>query len=141
MIIKPLLTTAKLWVLGGHGSNLTNDIWMSTNGGTNWSQVAVDGEHWFRRDGHQAFAYDRKLWVLGGRVFDGTSFPNANDIWWSSDGGTNWTEVSVNGLHWSARQLHQAFAYDSKLWVLGGTMVVEKMIFGGVQMAERTGLK
>ena len=106
----------KLWVLGGiYGGN---QIWSSTNGGTNWSQVTVNGHHWGVHDGHQAFEYDNKLWVLGGSALSYIT----NSIWRSADGGVNWSQVTVNGEHWSGRNDHQAFAYDNKLWVLGGIL-------------------
>ena len=57
----------------------------------NWSKVTIEGTHWSARFGHQAFAYDSKLWVLGGN--DGNVIKN--DIWWSADGGVTWTQVQV----------------------------------------------
>ena len=106
----------KLWVLGGENQNSDkfNDIWTSSNGGTNWSKVTVLGNHWSGRHSHQAFAYDDKLWVLGGQG-DG----RLNDVWRSSNQGKSWQQVPASG-HWSSRLGHQAFAYNDKLWVLGG---------------------
>ena len=108
----------KLWVLGGqnqNGNNL-NDIWTSSNGGTNWSKVAVLGNHWEGRESHQAFAYDDKLWVLGGQ---GESSGRLNDIWTSSNQGINWQQVPASG-HWSKSYSHQSFSYQDKFWTLGG---------------------
>ena len=72
---------------------------------------------WLPREGHQAFSYDNKIWILGGSVSGSIV---ENDIWTSADNGTNWTQVSVNGTHWSKRTYYQAFAYNNKVWVLGG---------------------
>ena len=106
----------KLWVLGGQDQNSDrlNDIWTSSNGGTNWSKIAVLENHWEGRHSHQAFLYDDKLWVLAGQGHN-----KLNDIWISSDQAINWEQVSASG-HWRDRYGHQAFAYDNKLWVLGG---------------------
>ena len=115
---------SKLWVLGGQTDILIykNDIWMSTNGGTNWILTAIDGGgHWTRRANYRAFGYDSKLWVLGGQHLDSDRVIRIeNDIWMSSDEGINWSKVTVNGIHWTGRRGHKAFAYDNKLWVLGG---------------------
>ena len=55
--------------------------------------------HWSARNTHQAFAYDSKLWVLGGMMVG-----RKNDIWMSINGGMNWSKVTVEGTHWSARR-------------------------------------
>ena len=109
----------KIWVLGGEANdgNEKNDIWMSADNGTNWTQVAVNGTHWSRRGYHQAFAYNNKIWVLGG-----SSTPQ-NDIWTSADSGITWTEVSPTETHWAVRREHQAFVHNDKMWVLGGFVV------------------
>ena len=70
-----------------------NDIWTSADGGSNWSEINVSGSHWAGRYGHQSFAYDDKIWILGGSIGTNTSY--TNDIWYSADYGTNWHEVTV----------------------------------------------
>ena len=106
----------KLWVLGGFDDNiLNNNIWTSEDSGKNWSKVAVNGPQWSERCYHQSFVYDDKIWVIGG--FTGA---NQNDIWNSADKGANWSKIVVNDSHWSVRYGHQSFAYDDKIWVLGG---------------------
>ena len=129
----------KLWVIGGSADN---DIWNSADEGTNWSKINVTGTHWTMQYYIQAFAYDDKLWVLGGSSQNNTS-SSKNEIWNSSDGGTNWSKINVTGSHWSARSGHQAFAYDDKLWVMGGigTDSNLKMTFGVVLMGGLIGLQ
>ena len=111
----------KLWVLGGKDNNNDkDDIWTSSNKGTNWSQVIVNGSHWSERNQHQAFAYDDKLWVLGGIGGDTHDEAKLNDIWYSDDKGINWSKVIVDNSHWLNRYGHQALVHNDKLWVLGG---------------------
>ena len=108
----------KLWVMGGdkNGYSYLNDIWTSADG-TNWHQITVNGSHWSKRYGFQAFGYDGAMYVLGGRDSSGV----INDIWTSTDNGTNWAKIMVtNDTHWTGGLECQAFAYDDKLWVLGG---------------------
>ena len=59
---------------------------------------------------YQAFAYDDKLWVLGGTTTNSNGGEKQNDIWSSINGGTNWSEVEVTGSHWTARSGFQALA-------------------------------
>ena len=110
----------KVWVLGGtetgSDDSRLNDIWTSSDGGVNWQKVTTVGTIWSARSGHQAFAYNQKLWVVGGD--NGNT--RLNDIWTSSDGGVNWQQVTTVGTIWSARTTHQAFPYNEKLWVIGG---------------------
>ena len=110
----------KLWVLGGISLGGKDGIWYSEDDATNWVTVTVTGNQWVGRESHQAFGYDNKLWVLGGISSSGGVFTSHNDIWNSTNGGTNWTEIDVEGTHWVGRYSHQAFAYDDKLWILGG---------------------
>ena len=110
----------KLWVLGGLSDADWDGIWTSDDQGVNWHQVLVVGNHWQDRNLHQAFAHDNKLWALGGNTGADATDTKYDDIWTSEDKGTNWTQVDVQGSQWIARDNFQAFAYDDKLWVLGG---------------------
>ena len=122
----------KLWLSGGELSQSagitrgTNDVWISADGGTNWSQVSTENP-FLQRAYHQSFVHDDKLWVLGGLNFYFGTY-GLDDIWTSADGGVNWVEVVVNtnSEMWSVRNEHQAFFYDNKLWVLGGYDSVKK---------------
>ena len=90
----------KLWLLGGGG--ISDEIWASDTTGSNWHEITVTGSHWSSRTRHQAFAYDDKLWVLGGSVTTSSS-KTTNDIWFSADSGTNWSQVVVSGGQWGNR--------------------------------------
>ena len=85
----------KLWVIGGKGSNnnLLNDIWVSSDGGVTWTQVTTVGTVWSGRSGHQAIAYNNKLWVIGGK---GSNNNLLNDIWISSNEGVTWQEIIIS---------------------------------------------
>ena len=74
---------------------------------------------WEARHEHQVFAYNNKLWLLGGNVTYSDRTGRTNDIWVSSDKGTNWTGIVTNA-DWERRSTHEAFVYNDSLYVLGG---------------------
>jgi dihydrofolate reductase len=60
--------------------------------------------------------FKNKMWVIGG--YSGGS--DLNDIW-SSEDGTSWTQETSSAT-FSARSHHQVVAFDSEMWVIGGSM-------------------
>ena len=108
----------RIWVLGGwDGSNLYNDVWSSSNG-TSWTQVKPnDSAGWTARGSHTSVVFNNKIWVLGG-CCTGTS--RYNDVWFSDENGTSWTEATDGSARWTARNAHTSVAFDNKIWVLGG---------------------
>lgn len=118
-----------LWVLGGwrwdqgSGNRLyMRDVWRSVDG-VNWTQVASSAPWHGRRD-HACIAWQDKLWVLGGRytVLSGAWYALA-DVWSSPDGSA-WTEVTP-GAAWGARSGFGTAVFQDKLWVLGGSLIVD----------------
>ena len=91
-----------------------------TSADISFSFDIVFGSEWKPRNGHQAFVYDDKMWILGGQGVQDETSTNKNDIWTSADGGVTWTPVSITGTHWSGRRGHQSFVYNDKIWILGG---------------------
>ena len=117
---KTVISNDTLWLLGGDflsSVSRSNDVWRSTNGGTNWEQV-TNSAQWSKRTRHQALFYNNQLWVLGG--LNVSSVNGNNEIWVSSDQGTNWTQKNATE-HWSGRNEHQAVVFQNKIWVIGGS--------------------
>lgn len=113
----------KLWLIGGFdGTSSKNDVWSSTDGAT-WTQSTLSGTPFSARQGHGLVAANidgsEKLWLIGG--FDGTKYKN--DVWSSTD-GANWTQGTLSGTPFSARQGHQVVVANiggnKKLWLIGG---------------------
>jgi N-acetylneuraminic acid mutarotase len=97
-----------MWVMGGFGNGLKNDVWYSSDGET-WTQ-ATSSASWSVRKGHTSVVYNNKIWVIGG--LDG------NDVWYSSD-GISWTQAT-SSASWSSLSYHTSVVYDNKMCVIGG---------------------
>ena len=95
-----------------------------------WEEVTTEGSKWSKRYGHTSVVFNGKIWVMGGN--DGI-FNDLNDVWSSTDGET-WTESTPpndkdgssvtkdNKNWWTARYRHTSVVFDSKIWVMGGSM-------------------
>jgi hypothetical protein len=113
----------KMWMLGGWnggrlaGASATNEVWNSEDG-TTWSLATR--APWSARLGMAVVEFKNELWLLGGieSYFYGTNESLKNDVWSSGD-GINWTLVRENAP-WSPRAYHCAFAFNNRLWVMGG---------------------
>ena len=105
-----------LWVIGGDDTDSTylDDIWHSADG-ESWTPVAVSGEHFSARGGHEAVSFGGDLWVFGGENDD----DDLNDVWRSSDGGVNWVRATASAA-WGARRGHEVVFHDGALWLMGG---------------------
>jgi hypothetical protein len=110
----------KLWVVGGglggyHPFRAYNDVWSSTDGKT-WTQV-TDEAPWPVRIWNTVITYRNRLWVLGGFRAEPT-WNNFDDVWYSAD-GAEWHRLTT-GTIWSPRHEISVYAFDDKLWVIGG---------------------
>jgi 6-phosphogluconolactonase (cycloisomerase 2 family) len=114
-----LVYDGKMWILGGKPDNnvasATSEVWSSSDG-VNWTQETASAA-WPERSEHASFVFDNKMWITGGRHYDGANI-NYNDVWSSSD-GVNWTQETA-GAAWSARWGLKSAVYDSKMWISGG---------------------
>jgi hypothetical protein len=114
-----LVYDGKMWILGGKPDNniasATNDVWSSSDG-VNWTQVTASAA-WPERSEHASFVFDNKMWITGGRHYDGADI-NYNDVW-SSSNGINWTQETASA-GWSARWGLKSAVYDGKMWISGG---------------------
>ena len=105
----------KLWLIGGSGAGLKNDVWSSSDG-VAWIEETAAAEFPARFQ-HQVEVFNGKLWIIGGLTDTGTGY--ANDVWSSSD-GVSWTEVTTSGPIFSPRHQHQLVDFGNKLWLIGG---------------------
>lgn len=103
---------SKIWLIGGTGSSVLNDVW-STSDGITWTQETTNAG-WPARQNHTATVYNNRIWVMGG-ANGGTRY---NDVWSSLDGIT-WTQATANAA-WSARSHLASTADLTKLYILGG---------------------
>ncbi|MFO7736307.1 MAG: DUF1554 domain-containing protein [bacterium] len=115
----------KIWVIGGNNADSEkgydyNDVWYSEDG-MNWTR-AVEDAPFEKRHGHQAFVYDDKIWVLGGRSQndgDWATYPIHKDVWYSEN-GTDWVLATDDAAFGPVFQ-SAAGVYDGKMWVIGAT--------------------
>lgn len=103
---------SKIWLIGGTGSSVQNDVW-STSDGITWTQETASAG-WAARHSHASVVYNNRIWVMGGQ--NGGTF--YNDVW-SSLNGTTWTQATANAA-WAARSSLAATADLSKIYVIGG---------------------
>ena len=104
-----------IYLIGGSSGGLVNnDVWKSTDGGIEWSEIS-DGSWEARRD-HQVVVYDGDMYLIGG-VGAGVEY---NDIWVSSD-GANW--VFLEDAPWTPRSSHHCTVFNNYLWVIGGDAI------------------
>ena len=115
-----------IYVIGGNGAGRPrNDVWKSTDSGENWSKVtstATSGFRFSARFNFGSAAVGSDIYVTGGSTTD----PDAgnvviSDVWKSTDGGENWTEVTTTGTKFSARYGHSSVVLGSDIYVIGGS--------------------
>jgi hypothetical protein len=61
------------------------------------------------------------MWILGGTedyLFAPDGSRLRNDVWHTAD-GENWIRATESAA-WAPRALHQALAFDGRIWILGG---------------------
>ena len=93
-----VLTNNDVLVMGGDNNDddsRLNDIWISKNGGTNWSEISAS-EHWTNRVGFQATVLKNNDILIHGGLSGGDfqTSSGLNDTWISKDGGTNWNNIT-----------------------------------------------
>ena len=111
------------YVIGGlNSSNVgQNDVWKSMDRGQSWTQVAqgtrFEGRHLFGA----AIDSNDHIYIIGGATGTTGVDTRQNDIWKSTDGGVNWSEITVTGEYFSPRHRH-TLTIDSSdnLYILAG---------------------
>ena len=109
-----VLTNGDVLVLGGY----INTVWLSSDGGTNWNEI-TNTVPWRARDQFQSVVLtNNDVLVMGG--WDGEANAFLNDIWLSTNGGINWSEIPVSN-HWSPRHSFQTVVLtNNDILVIGG---------------------
>ena len=131
-----LLPNNDILVMGGRdgGGNVNNEVWLSKDGGTNWSVINTSAP-WSGRSGFQSLVLNNgDLLVMSGYNVTYTSTavtPHTtvlaihrtffSGIWLSSDNGTNWTLFTTADPLWNSRYFFQAMALpNNDVLVMGG---------------------
>lgn len=83
-----------------------------------FKQVAVSGDGFPARYGHEVIEFNNKLYVIGGYL--GYTTGGFDSSVWVSDDVINWTKQPVGATHFPPRHDFAAVVFDSKLWVMGG---------------------
>ncbi len=108
------VTRGRLFLMGGEsGGNISNDVWVSTNGKA-WSKLSTTNVFPARRF-HTSVSFNDRIWVIGGQA---DAFSRKNDVW-SSANGTDWEAVTLSA-GFSPRVAHASVVFDNKIWVVGG---------------------
>nr|MCH9665040.1 glycoside hydrolase [Gammaproteobacteria bacterium] len=116
-----VLTNNDILVIGGdNGGGLLNDIWRSSDGGANWSQI-TNSAPWAARSAFQSVVLtNNDILVMGGIRGANNNLFVLNDIWRSSDGGTNWSQIPASN-HWPTRKLFESVVLaNNDILVMGG---------------------
>jgi len=104
-------------LVGGKGwSGGLNDVWVSTDTGSSWAQMAsgnFTGRMW-----HGMAVFLSKLWVVGG--VDGSGSTPCNDVW-HSDSTTleSWVLATANAFP-SGRYKMGITVHNARMWVASG---------------------
>ena len=113
-----------LYLLGGaDGSNPTNAVYQSKNGGQSWKELDDVKKPFTARRYHRAVVYKDHIFVIAGsNVIKGkvrTTLKH-NDVWKSADGKT-WTKVKAdNNTGFTERGSFGAVVYRDHIFVIGG---------------------
>jgi len=100
----------KVWVMGGQGDKMYNDVWSSD--GSTWVQSGTTSP-WTARQRFTLTPFNNELYLIGGTA----SRSPSNEVW-RFDGASTWTKVGSAGF--GARHSHCAVMYNNMLYVMMG---------------------
>jgi len=107
----------RMWVVGGCGSDLYNDVWSSADG-VRW-KLELEEAPWPRR---QVFSnlvvHNDMLWLVGGGICVYEPFRGYRDVWCSPD-GREWTKTT-DEAPWLGRIWTSCAVYRNRIWLIGG---------------------
>ncbi len=102
---------------GAQGTTGLSDMWSSSDG-KNWIKGDPSGDVALPTIyGHQAIAFNGKIWIFGGSI---GLFTNVQNIWTLGTGGVL-EKITPPETFFSIRSGHQVVVYDNKIWLIGGT--------------------
>lgn len=98
------------------GFNPRNDVWMSTDYGTTWTEMNASAG-WTGRDSLSSVAtYDGGIVLTGGRIGGTTCL---NDTWRSMDKGRTWIRMNASS-GWMPRKAHSTVVTSDGTIILTG---------------------
>src|SRR5437016_4526393 len=104
-----------MWVIGGIGSSIYNDIWSSVDGVT-WT-LENGSPAFSTRFGHNCLVYNNRMWVSGGYHSTNPAANADNEVWSSADGIT-WTQENASPV-FAPRGYPSSVVYNQAMWVIG----------------------
>ena len=124
--------SGRVFVIGGYGqetpggsTSQLQDVWSSSNKGVAWTRVtsraAFSARAWHEVQITHSDYYNKDLiYVTGG--YNAATTSRLNDVWVSSNGGSQWTLVTARAA-WAARGSHRVvFTNAGAMLLMGGSM-------------------
>ena len=122
-----VVNKSDIYLMAGWGdapaNNSANDVWKSTDGGANWTEVAsivTDSSRWSRRDRIQTAYSDTHMYVIGGGTGN-------EDVWKASFATPDTWEKVTDTTGFGTRQNGSALYYPAEgdnleqILLIGGT--------------------
>jgi len=92
-----------------------NDVWLSVDNGTTWTEIVAEGVKWSPREHTSVVLHNGSILLMGGV---GGGFKN--DVWRSDNYGISWTEVDEHA-EWLARVGHTSVVlHNGSILLMGG---------------------
>ncbi|MBD3359795.1 MAG: hypothetical protein GF365_03775, partial [Candidatus Buchananbacteria bacterium] len=98
-------TPSNIWATIENEDNLINTIILNDQGGGDYSNSVSTASNYLGQNNVAVFATD-----------SGTG----ETVTCNPSTGTNWRELTFQDIPWRKRNLHQAIAYDNKMYLMGG---------------------
>ena len=111
----------KMFLVGGDPVTvLQRDVWSSTDG-VRWKNVTQETAYPLRVL-HVTFAFNDRLWVVGGQTLHGTDKPEVfGDVWSSRDGATWERSTAPQPPRWGERGMIGGNAvFRGRMWLISG---------------------
>lgn len=119
------LPNGKLMIMGGlspyEDDKWYNDVWVSSDSGKNWKLITSHAE-WSPRIFASSTSYpDGNIIMMGGELpYQNGSSGYLNEVWFSSNGGANWT-LKTENAEWSPRtDIFSSVIANKNLTIMGG---------------------
>ena len=107
----------RMWVLGGAGRGMRNDVWSSADG-EHWTQETPEAPWSPRMVFSNLVVHRDRLWLIGGGIQGYQPFKAYRDVWSSPD-GVHW-EQATDAAPWPGRIWTSCATYRDRIWLLGG---------------------
>lgn len=111
----------KMFLVGGDPVTVAQrDVWSSTDG-VKWQNVTQESAYPLRVL-HVTFAFNDRLWVVGGQTLHSTDTPTVfGDVWSSRDGATWERSAAAPSPRWGERGIIGGNAvFRGRMWLVAG---------------------